>query len=215
MNKWRQIANLREKPSLEVKDWDWIQLRMSSSPVHHWVSCWDPDSVCKGRKCPGKDGSSGSNCRGEWFQIVTNKGGAVKSCDRVGMRYSWNKDKDEGWWMSSNWAPGIYTSSSPHKTFSTLQYNFDRIAEKWLIYAAGKACGVPIEHSDVISLETVNGGYSLTTSATHGMLDSPVFANSLVLDGPTRHSPTAYSFTSFRRSFIIFKKGHYNSRYDW
>ena len=215
MNKWRQIANLREKPSIEVKDWDWIQLRMSSSSSHHWVSCWVSGSMCVGRKCPGKDGSSASDCRGEWFSIVNNQGGAIKACDRVGIRYSWFKDKDEGWWLSSHWAPDVYTAKCPYKTFSTLRYNNACISEEWRIYAAGKACGVPIEHSDVISLESANEGYSLTTRTFHGMYDSPVFGSGLKLDGPLSGSPTAYSFRAYRRSFIIFKKGQYNSRYNW
>ena len=214
MNKWRQIANLQEKPSIEVKDWDWIQLRMSSSPVHHWVSCWVSGSMCVGRKCPGGDGSSRvSDCRGEWFSIVNNKGGAIKACDRVGIRYSWFEDKDEGWWISSHWAPDVYTAKCPHKTFSTLRRNWDCKSEEWLIYAAGKPCGVPIEHSDVISLESENGGHNLATRALYSMYTSPVFESGLKLDGPLSGSHMAYSFEAYRRSFIILKRGHYISHY--
>ena len=200
MNTWRQIANLHEKPSIEVKDWDWIQLRMSSSSsVHYWVSCWVSGSMCQGRKCPGKDGSSIGDCRGEWFNIVNNKGGAIKACDRVGIRYSWFEDKHEGWWMSSHWAEHVYTAKCPHKTFSTLRHSWACESEEWHIYAAGKPCGVPIEHTDVISLESDYTGHSLLGAEDHLIVGK-------------RH---AVIQNFWRRSFIIFKQGHYNSRYDW
>ena len=83
MNKWRQIANLREKPLHEVKDWDWIQLRMSSSPVHHWVGCSGYGSMCMGSKCGGRNGAF---CNDELLKIVNNIGGAIKACDRIGLR---------------------------------------------------------------------------------------------------------------------------------
>ena len=219
MNKWRQIANLQEKPSIEVKDWDLIQLRMSSSSVHYWVSCWVSGSMCAGRTCPGKDGSCGPSCdcSGEWFSIhavsINGWGGAIKACDRVGIRYPGNKDNDEGWWISSRWAPDVYTAAV--NTGESLSKS-----EIWQIYAAGKACGVPIEHSDVISFESVNGGYSLTTRALHSMFEQPRFGNSLKLDGPRTGSlpafhSSAYIHKAYRKSFIIFKEGHYNSRYHW
>ena len=212
MNKWRRIAYLPEKVSYVVKDWTWIQLKMSSSPVHYWVSCWVSGSMCEGRKCPGKYGSgSGGDCRGEWFSIVNNKGGAIKSCDRVGIRYSWNKDKDEGWWISSHWAQDVYTAKCPREKFGTLTSDYTCKSEEWHIYAAGKPCGVPIEDLDVISLESVKGGHNLATRAAYTLYTSPVFASTLKLDGP----PLSYLFIAYRRSFIIFDQGIYSGRYDW
>ena len=217
MNKWRRIAYLPEKVSYVVKDWTWIQLKMSSSPVHYWVSCWVSGSMCVGRKCPGKDGSSASDCRGEWFSIVNNKGGAIKACDRVGIRYSWFEDKDEGWWISSHWAREVYTAKCPHETFWTLTRDYTCKSEEWKIYAAGKACGVPIEHSDVISLRSEKGGHNLATRAEVDAYNSPVFSYHLAVDVPDGDSygMPQYRFNVYRRSFIIFKQGHYNSRYNW
>ena len=132
------------------------------------------------------------------------------------LRSDWDPTEKQGWWISSHWAPDVYTAKCPQRTFSTLRYNYACISEEWRIYAAGKACGVPIEHADVISLESVKGGYALTTRALYGMSQSPVFRSGLKLDGPLTGSPMAFSFRAYRRSFIIFKKGFpYNSQYNW
>lgn len=209
MNGWRQIANLPRKHLKEVKDWDWIQLRMYTSPgqSHRWLSCHISGSYCRGRTCPGKNGRTFGRCRGERFSIVNNKGGTIKACDRVGIRYSWWEDKKKGYWLSSYYKPDIYTMTCPKKGFWSLNRNRRCISEQWIIYAAGKDCGKSIEHSDIISLESMEyGNRFLTSTATSALFSpTPVFKGWLRLPGMSVR----------RRSFIIFKNGYYNSEYNW
>ena len=76
------------------------------------------------------------------------------------LRYDWDTTEKQGWWISSHWAPDVYTAKCPQRTFSTLRYNYACISEEWRIYAAGKACGgliaEALSSSRKVFLTTVN-----------------------------------------------------------
>lgn len=116
---------------------------------YQWMSCWVSGSMCQPRSCPGRDGQ-GSKCRGEHFQIVSNKGHVIRSCETVGLRYSYKSDQGRGYWLS-NIDYYVKTMTCPGKKFLNIDTDECR-SEKWTITAVNKNCGEGIEHLDEIHL---------------------------------------------------------------
>ena len=152
MWEWRRLYGAEmDNEKYYIRDWSKIGMRL---PSHDWVSCWGSGSTCKPRSCPRSNGErTDESCRGERFEIVSNKGGYIKTCDTVGLRYSYQNNK--GYWLSNYgiWLLWVDTKICPGKHFKYIQSSQYCRAEKWTIKAAGKNCNEPIEHLDAISLK--------------------------------------------------------------
>ena len=150
LNSWKKLCNCGFDEKNFVQDWSRIALKKTDN---RWASCWVSGSTCRPRSCPGKDGPwkdrKHNQCRGEEFNIVSQTGDYIRSCDTVGIRYSYQGGK--GYWLS-NYNKRVDTKICPGREFSGMASNSYCTAEKWTITAHGKNCGDKIMHKDEVSL---------------------------------------------------------------
>lgn len=98
-------------------------------------------------------------CRGEvfWIHAIDNSDGMIRTCSRVGIYYSYMKNKN--WWLSTNGVGSAPTDTKtcPGSSAASMQ-NGGCGREAWRIYVLGQPCGVLVKDRDLVRLISEDNG---------------------------------------------------------